>query len=157
MTKKNVLGWRQYRGKIIPRSEIDRIAENYRPYDTRLKLGDRVFLRVDDLELTQFISSVVVDVAQSHSRGATYALALPATPSGDFYIVADGFSGTGMNLNDVESAEASGIYTQVDYELYLAEIGTPVEVIPAERTLRLVTSAIDEARTELRVTRGTIK
>jgi hypothetical protein len=142
---KNLLGWRQYRGKIIPRSVIEKTTESFRPYDTRLKLGDRVLLRVDNLELTQFLSSIVVDVAQSHRNGATYALAFPATNLNEFYIVVDGFSGTGADLTDIESAEASGIYSEREYELYLEAQAPPPEVGPAPRSLRLVTSPIDEA------------
>jgi hypothetical protein len=144
---KNLLGWRQYRGKIIPRSAIDQMTNGFRPYETRLKMGDLVRLRVDDLETTQFLPSIVVDVAQSHRSGATYALAFPATLQADFYIVVEGFSGIGMNLNTDESADASGIYTEAEYESYLNNKASPA-VLTAERTLRLVSSAVEEATSE---------
>jgi hypothetical protein len=142
---KNLLGWRQYRGRIIPRSALEHSIEGYRPYDTRLKLGDKVRLRVDDRGTTQFLSSIIVDVSQSHRAGAMYALAFPATIQGELYIVVDGFSGTGVDLTDVESAEASGIYTEQEYEAYLDGRVMPEPVAEATRSLRLVASAIDEA------------
>jgi hypothetical protein len=140
----NLLGWRQYRGRIIPRSTVEQVTKNFRPYDTRLKLGEHVKLRIDDAGTTQFLGAVVVDVAQSHRNGATYALAFPATVEGDFYIVVDGFSGAGMQLTHDESAEASGIYTEAEYAQYELE---NVKSSPApHRTLKLVTSALDDTK-----------
>lgn len=139
----NLMGWRQYRGRIIPKSAIVDVVKNAREYSTRLKMGEHVQLRVDEAGKTQFISSVVVDVAHSHRSGAMYALAFPATLEGDFYIVVDGFSGAGMQFTHDESAEASGIYTEAEYEEYQKEqaaLATP----PARNKLRLVTSALDE-------------
>lgn len=143
----NLLGWRQYRGRVIPRSAIEEVAKNHRSYDTRLHLGEGVKLRIDDQGTTQFLDVVVVDVAKSHRNGATYALAFPANTEGDFYIVVDGFAGAGMQFTHDESAEASGIYTEADYASYLKEIATPV-VVTQHRTLRLVTSALEETRSE---------
>lgn len=143
----NLLGWRQYRGRIIPRSMIEDMQNSLRTYETRLQLGATVKLRIDDQGTTQFLDVVVVDVAKSHRNGATYALAFPATTEGDFYIVVDGFTGAGMQFTHDESAEASGIYTEAEYTQYLKELEKP-PVVSAHRTLRLVTSALEETRAE---------
>lgn len=116
----NYLGWQQYRGRLLPRKVVESLVEpKVTAVLTRLRLGEKVRLRVDEDGETTFIAAVVADVSWSNANGVSYALAIPATPDGDFYIVSEGFSGHGIQLHGVESADASGIYNQLDYEMYL--------------------------------------
>jgi hypothetical protein len=138
----NYLGWQQYRGRLLPRKVVESLIEPHvTATQTRLKMGEKVRLRIDEDGETTFIAAVVADVSWSNAKGVSYALALPATPDGEFYIVSDGFSGTGIQIHGVESAEASGIYNELDFELYLRQRHA-TRVANARTNLSLVTAVI---------------
>jgi hypothetical protein len=135
------LGWQKYRGRLIPRAVVETLCEPaVVAVPARLKLGEKIRLRVDDEEQTTFLPGIVADVSVSHSNGVTYALAFPATSKGDFYIVSEGFTGHGMQLHRDESMEDSGIYTELEYEVYLR--ARHASVARARVNLSLVTAVL---------------
>jgi hypothetical protein len=136
--------WRSYRGRVLPRMVIEQAIAQAKAapiqISSRLKIGEYVRLRVDDLlqDRIDWLPAIVIDVKASFTGGVEYILAFPQGV-GDYYVISQEWAGVKLRVTgqETESKESSGIYTEAEFEEHLNARQKPVDH-PAKPALSIV-------------------